>query len=1291
MVNDFVLQPNGYVWIATKDGLNRFDGKEVVVFRHNPEDSLSLPGNHIEKLHLDGLGRLWLQFNNGALGYFGLQDFTFHRFILEDKSKSTSLFSVVESDQSLFFLNKTGTLYQVEKQKLNIQKRYQIPEAGKGHLVFKYIKGLLWLVADRLVYTFNPATEEFHKLKLPINGDWHDINQDPRQPEGTIYFNTRDSVFEYKNQQLTFKYRFDEGRLKLAGFVPTHFFQLPIGTYKWLALPWWRPTLIDLPTGQQKPLFNGYLPWDKAVVYKVAQDSSGTIWLSTNKYGLLYFNQRALTLNGTFSGENGFPTLFKHHIFKNYSGPLKELPYYDFEEVAPTLRHLRSSKIAPLVFQSKSEPNKTPPSETIIQSWNRLNAHFGEQLIIVKTLPEIGRYIITTKAGEVYFFQPENDQLIQTNLPLKRYGKGEIWSYQKQGAARCLLFFPSEEVFFIVDPISGKVLETVKFSIELKKYLASFNLKSVYVKGGTVPEIFLGSNGGGIIVASEKGELLRKIRVQEGLPNDVVYGLLPDDDGNLWGSTNKGLFKLELPSEKVFKLSLSDGLQNMEFNTGEYAKLHDGRLYFGGINGINIFNPSEVRFSNYAPKVLLNKVELNGKTYLPNTLISQFASTSAGLPYYHFSYDENNFTFHWMASDYAAPEKLSFRFRLNKSEEFTDLGQNTQLLLASLKPGDYRLEIQASNSDGEWSPKILTFSFTIHRPLWLQWWALLIYFIIVSGVALIIFRGRLKAIKLSNQVSLKQQEAQQLKSLDEVKTRFFSNITHEFRTPLTLIKAPLDRWLQNASAEEKPYLKIIQRNADRLLDLVNQLLYLSKLEAGDLRLKYFQGDLQVFALSLAQEFELLAKNKGLAFNYDLQDTDPKLAVYFDKYLIERCLINLLGNAVKFTTEGEIIFGISRTATHISFTISDTGPGIEPEKLKHIFERFYQGDNALSRSQEGTGIGLALVKEIADLLGAELSVQSTIGQGSTFTLAIPLLFKLPEGAEFAGSLQQQEGKKLENGLTLNEEKEAFILSAEAPTLLIADDNPDIRYLLKNLFQNTYHLLLAEDGDQALQIANTEVPDIIITDVMMPKMDGFTFCHLLKNNTSTSHIPVLMLTAKGSVESKIEGLSTGADHYLPKPFNLQELEILVKNIAHNIKAQQGFWAEKFRQLERVSVPESVENSPQLSSQEEEFLAKLNQTIQANISSPEFGTVELADALAITDRQLRRKTQALTGFSPNELIRQQKVQKAKELLATTSLPIGQIAFELGFSSQAYFSKVFLEETSLRPSEWRDQNTRN
>ena len=832
----------------------------------------------------------------------------------------------------------------------------------------------------------------------------------------------------------------------------------------------------------------------------------------------------------------------------------------------------------------------------------------------------------------------------------------------------------------------------------------------------SVPQggIWIGTWGGGLNRFDPKQEKFRRYRESEGLPNDVVYGILEDDGGNLWLSTNNGLSRFDPRTETFRNYDVHDGLQGDEYNSGAFHKSAlSGEMFFGGINGLNVFHPDHVKDNSFVPPVAItsltryNKNDAEGKPIFEKG-ISEKSEIA-------LSYRDNILTFTFAALSYRNAFKNQYAYQLEGfNENWIALGTKHDLTFTNLDPGEYTLRVKGSNNDGVWNEVGALLKIAIAPPWWKTWWAYALYVLLATSLLCVARRYEMNRLRLKDRLKLEHLESEKLREVDQMKSRFFANISHEFRTPLTLILGQVDSVLATiADKQNQGKLEVASRNARRLQRLINQLLDLSKLEAGSMALKATRANLVSFLKSLVASFEHLAEQKGITLQF--HGTHDEIALDYDPEKLEKVFYNLLPNAFKFTPEGgKISVQLSVTSDQLRrnqlatdhwllITVQDTGVGIPAEHLSHVFDRFYQADTSTSsvRNYEGTGIGLALAKELVELHRGKISVTSEVGKGSEFAVKLPL--RAVTGDQLAvisnakredrGLMIEDRESTIENPATSDQQPAASnqqratndqqqATSDERPAtsnqelVLLVEDNADIRAYVREQLERGYRVIEAADGEEGIAKAREAIPDLIITDVMMPKMDGYQMSRELKQDDKTSHIPIIMLTAKAALDDKIEGLETGVDDYLFKPFSAKELLARVRNLI-SLRRQLR---QRFSTATVIKPTEVAATSV-----DQIFLQRVIAAIEEHLGDEHFSVEDLATAANMSSSQLNRKLGALVDQPASQLIRSMRLQRAADLLKQNAGNVAEIAYQVGFSDHAHFARSFKKQFGCAPSEFR------
>lgn len=790
-------------------------------------------------------------------------------------------------------------------------------------------------------------------------------------------------------------------------------------------------------------------------------------------------------------------------------------------------------------------------------------------------------------------------------------------------------------------------------------------------------QLWLSTQGEGVWQCefNEKNEprLIHQWTVKDGLASDVVLDILVDKTNRLWVAGQSSICSLnfEQNSPIIRCFDEADGWHREPTPHSRLMESDDGYLWSVGlteISAIPLYNlpKNEVVANTFISKVELFDGKENIHQYAENKQNNNQLPTKLALPF-----NKNFLTFHFGTTSYIKPEKNSFKYKLvGIDQDWNKPVNNKEVFYSGLQPGDYTFNVLAANSDNVSAISPATFSFTILPPWYKSWLAYLTYFIILSSLIYWFYH-----FQLSKKLAIA--EHGKLKEINTLKSNLYTNITHEFRTPLTVILGLADTVKEDIKTQNYNHAKesmgIIERNGKDLLLLVNQLLGISKAESGTMELNLIQADIIPFLRYICESFQSLAETKNIDITTYFETEN--LPMDFDDGKFQIIISNLLSNAIKFSADGKkIIFHVKKESNtdpeSIIIKVKDNGIGIPENSIAHVFDRFYQVDNALSKTGKGTGIGLALTKELVTFMNGTISVKSIESKGTEFTVTIPITRNATFSTKTKSSpinFLQDEDEEKEWSLQL------FETDSNLPKALIIEDNKDVAYYLNLCLQEKYHCVFANNGSLGLEKAFDSIPDIIICDVMMPEQDGFEVCKILKTDARTDHIPVILLTAKTSEKDRLKGLQQGADAYLTKPFlkaelltRLDQLILLRKRIT------QSFAKNKFSQ-----ILNSKENTP-----ETKFLQKAIQIIQSNIDNPNLGSRHVAQKMNMSESQLYRKLKAITGKSTAVFIRSVRLEKAKDLIQTTEKSISEIAYEVGFNDPSWFSRAFKEEFGEPPS---------
>jgi signal transduction histidine kinase/DNA-binding response OmpR family regulator/ligand-binding sensor domain-containing protein len=1316
MVFDLLQDTEGFIWVATKNGLNRYDGYSFKIFANDPYNAHSLSSNTVVKLFEDSRGRIWAGTENAGLNIYDKQSGKFHR-IAHSNSNPASLSgngirSILEMpDGRILVATDVAGLNIVEpgkdffaKDAAPIVTRLTLPNDAPVYGMGKDTKGIIWIGGmDGAVYRFDPLKNNFIKLNNGILLNDGYLNPDSsklinsnlylsdgkdifplfntsKTPAGNIIFKPVSQLWEYHHRE-------------------EHFYDVfknePGKPVKW-----------------DEPLPKTTI----RICYPFIIDRSGLLWSGSVGWGLRKYN----TVRSKFKTQASSKTI---RLIIPATGKGIYMVSYDYNwmnlkedglitdafKKDPSLSQIDNLIIASTGdYWFKCDEKgyfKYNPASNTLQAWPGINANqaFGKKQPFLEDRKanlwfpgQDGAITLLNTATEKldsFTINKDASKIICTALFEDR--QGAFWIGTEKGFAKVILDYNN---------IASSQVEWF-YNNNNNRNSLNYNHVSCFLDDPKEPGkyLWIATKGGGLNRLNKASGDFFHITAKEGLPDDVVYGILADDAGNIWGSTNKGIFCLTASKNNnknkwVFhNFTKANGLQDDEFNTGAYARLPNGHLAFGGVKGINIFDPKEILVPGFMPNVFITDILINNQSISPGDNTAVLQNTIEQSKNITLTHLQDILTLEFSSLDLTAPAQNKYRYQLvGVDKDWVESGIRRTATYLHLPAGKYIFKVQGSNSQGIWSDKIAELQITVLPPWWRSWWAYLFYILLLALGIRAYFKFSVNRAKLKSQLNFEQLEAKRVKELDSVKTQLYTNITHEFRTPLTVILGMAQQVKSNPPQHLDNGIDMIIRNGQSLLNLVNEMLDLSKLETGKMTLQLVNGDIINFLRYIVESFHSLAESQKKQLHFLAQMDSLYMA--YDPEKIRQIVANLLSNALKFTPEkGNIYITVSENnqfaddeKSILIIKVKDTGIGIPESQQLHIFDRFYQLDNSHTRKTEGTGIGLALTKELVKLMEGEITVKSPptgANRGTEFTVTLPLT-NIPAAENIIYSdLKDTQSKQINiasaNSVNPDEEKQA----KEKPLILLVEDNADVVAYTASCLPD-YRLAVGQDGREGFEIASEIIPDLIITDVMMPFVDGFELCRQLRSDEHTSHIPIIMLTAKADIESKMEGLEKGADAYLEKPFHREELLIRIKKLLELRKNLQQFYLKKAGLTNNNAATEiTLQAEEQISENkiEDEFVKRVREAVETHLADTGFTVEQLCKIVFMSHSQLHRKLDALTGCSPNKFIRIIRLNKAKELLQQPDSSIASIAMDCGYNDPGYFARVFKQEYGVTPQDWR------
>ncbi|WP_298369488.1 two-component regulator propeller domain-containing protein [uncultured Lutibacter sp.] len=1361
-VNAIYQDNQGFMWFGTHDGLNRYDGYKFTVFKPNPNDEFSINSNLVWKITGDENDNLWIGTTGYGLNYFDKSSEKFRQF-RHNEDDVNSLSSDYIRD---IYLDRQNRLWIGTKEGLDMI------DVTKNHdsLVFHHFKPNLDNFIENQGSNAISCIFQDSQDRILVGGA-RGIYKLSRDKMGANYFQVINKSIGINNIQVRDISEDSFGRLLIATVNNLHISYLNNEKPKKNKIPLTSANYIiengeNLWIGGNEGLFYfknddknavpkllNHFKYDpkssisslsKNLVTSLFIDNTGIVWIGTNGGGVNIFDPESKQFN--LVQKNSNPSSLSNDniraIFEDSNGYLwigteggglnmlkKEDNdnYNKFTNLNKINRPFAITEIAQgnkklLLVGGQSSPGIFQIDITQPRSFseNDLTRFFNGIPSVFSLLEDSNKNLwIGTYSGGVYRcliygnnYEYKRDILSHNiNQPnsiandiirdIFEDSKGDIWFGTGNGLSRLT---KNEALKKNPEFINYKNKKNDSTSLSHNYVLTIFESS----KG----DIWIGTFGGGLnkLIASSNPErdYFKNYSEKNGLPNNVIKGILEDDEGNLWLSTNKGLSKFN-PTTEVFKnYDSNDGLQNDEFGELARFKKRNGEMIFGGVSGFNTFFPDKIKdnsikaetvitgFSIFNKPIGINE-EINGRVIL-NKSINEIDQID-------LKYSENSFSFEFAALHYAAPLKNQYAYKLegfNEDWVFTSSDKRFATY-TNLEPGIYTLKVKASNNDGLWDETPIELKINVIPPFWRTNTANGIY-ILLFFLAMIGFR-RFTIIRSTkkHQLELEHFEKEKHEEIHRLKLEFFTNISHEFRTPLTLIKGPLEylqkNWRNVDPTKVEEQYNLMHKNTNYLLRLVNQLLDFRKMDKGKMSLKVGNSDLIEFIKVVGEPFQFLSKKK--AVNFKIKSKLKSLKCWFDPDAVEKIMNNLLSNAFKFTpSQGNISILISDGADFevpkeleqknnledfVVIEVKDSGRGIPKHRIKFIFERFYVDRDVRRVNSEGTGIGLAFTKKLVELHQGSIDVISEQKKGTSFVIYLPknksyyednIDITFSDDNESETFINEQNAESYAVGVFDEIVDQNYSKTrSKNPILLIVDDNADIRSFIKLGLEEKYEIYEAENGVKGFELASKIIPNIIITDILMPIMDGIEFCEKLKTTQETSHIPVVMLTAKTSPEWEKEGLKIGADSYVRKPFDMELLELKLSNILnYRDKLRKRFNRDTTLQPKEVTV----------TSTDEIFLHKAIEIVEKNMMNSDFSVEQLVKEMSLSRSNLYLKIKELTGLSSSEFIRNIRLKRAVQLLEKSDMSVKEIMYMTGFNTASYFSKCFKKQFGVIPSKY-------
>jgi ligand-binding sensor domain-containing protein/signal transduction histidine kinase/DNA-binding response OmpR family regulator len=1293
----------GYLWFGTRGGgLNRFDGYEFKVFRSNSYDPSSISDNEVISLFEDSKGNFWVGTRYGGVNLYDRDKESFLQCsIFPEKAEKFAANCFFEDIQNNVWIGTDEGLimYSNETGRFNLTKN-ENEELREITSIVQNINGNLFIGSRKGIYVFDPLNQTSEIITEILTAENNQLEQSNMplllDSDERLWYGTPKGIFKIDDNEK-------------AGIIENPL-NIPILNSKQIR------TINEDRNGNIWIGFKGglisYNPLtDQHLFFKQTEDPQYS--LGHNSVHSLFEDKNGNVWVGTWGGGitllSHFPRRFFHFKHIPYQNSLSDNTISSFAEdnnglwigtENGGLNYYNYSKRDFRVYtQSNSKGLLNNHIKCLYTDVNNMLwiGTWGSGIFLFNTfnqkfenyIPTASVYSITQDVNENIWIGTMND-LIKfdpyTKRIIKQYKFSESASLQDNTFVTFVFNDKKNNIW------AGTKGEGLFLYNKIKDQFISYK----HVEGDSTSLIndyvicINQDDAGNLWIGTNKGlcrynyteNNFTDISSKLNLPDNVINGLVPIGDKILWIASNKGISKVDTETNQYVNFDLRDGLQSNEFTRAAYYQSKSGDIFFGGINGYNTFHPDRIEFNPHPPQIIFTNLKIFNQVVRPDDehqVLNKHISRTSEIT---LDYKQSLFEIEFVAFNYIVPSRSHYKYKLEGyTDDWIDIGNDRKVSFMNLDDGEYVLRIIASNEDNIWNDEGISLNITVLPPPWRTATAYIIYFFILVLIIFLLQRFISSRYRQKNLMLNEKLEKERLKKLHQMKLRFFTNITHEFRTPLSLISGPLESLIKEKSEKKRQYyFLLIKNNVERLKRLVDQLMDFRKAEHEKYKLHVKPLNIKNFISIITESFSEYALKKEIVFKVTCDGDDEELH-WFDPGIIDKILFNLLSNAFKFTPAGGTVevrvFIIDNQA---EIAVIDNGEGISEDKLPHIFERFYSYADPKDTYVSGTGIGLSFSKRLAEIHKGSLFAQSNIGKGSNFTLVFPIDNGSYNAEEIAlTSMPETEKEKFGKQIHIVENQEYQIEENYSPketnlSILIIEDDKELLYYLESHFSKFYKVLLAENGREGLKIAQQRMPDLVITDLMMPKMDGYELCQVLKQDFLTSHIPVVILTAKTEPENALKGIEKGADYYIEKPFEINYLESVIRNLIN----------QRLKIKKRFTVDPQETNIDGITEEATLFISNVTEYIQKHIADSEFSVEKLCQGMGISRSQLFRKFRALMDISPSDYIRIIRLKKAAEMLLKNDYSVNDLRALVGFSNTSHFIAAFRKYFGQTPKDY-------
>ncbi len=1316
-VTSIIEDNRGIIWFSTNNGLFSYNTITIKRYSHLKKDVETIPTNRINSLYNDRQGKMWVATENGLCLYNPKKD-GFKRFTIKDQFENFIGKDIIaffqDQKDDYWFSDKKGfgtinpdtgrALYKTINSKTNSIRFLAIDE-----------KGSIWVLYDDGEIYYKPKDSNtfqfFAKgLERPVRSVLVDnglvwIGYDS---DGLLCFDA--------NGEVKHHFYFEDGKKlglpsnQVRSLLKDGDNRIWVATYNGIAII--ENLKVKEVIDQQK-----YSELPNHSIWSLYQDSHKNIWIGTWMGGLAFhnaYNNSFLHYNQSTSKKalsDNIVSCFAQVPNKTEiligtdDGKLNIFnPETNIFSISPI--HYKGSEIQNIksIAYDHNETlwvgtygNGLFYREKNQSSYKKLDPPFTTGFQILDILPTKKGIWVSDYPMGVYFYDHTSHQFTRYQhnpLDIKSISNNNIHHIiedKNEG-----IWFATENGLNYLKKGTSQFIHSFYQENNPKSIAANYIYSLHEDRQGFM---WIGTNGQGLDKYDPKTATAEHFTVKEGLPGNEIFSILQDSKQNLWLTTENGLCKFNPKTNEIQSFNSNKGIQNNHFHPTAALAAANEEMYFGGSNGLIRFLPHEIRTNPILPVTTITRLFINNDEVLPDsthTVLKDIISNSCCID---LNYKQNSISFQFISDNYINPKKNKFKYRLKGfDDKWSNTDYNGKANFTNVPPGQYVFEVKASNDDGIWNEVPTQISIGISPPIWDTWYAYMIYSLIFLASIYFFKKQVIHRQNLKSEIQMANIQRETKEQLHQTKLQFFTNISHEFRTPLTLIQGPVTRLLKSGLENESSnkQLILIKNNTDRLLRLINQFLDFRRSDHGKLKLTPIHTDIVSFSKNVFYCFEEHAKQRSFDFQF-ISDI-PCLKIDFDTDKLDKVLVNILSNAFKYSYDHGTIklkiqsnempvpepnwnsysVGEPINGDFVVISIIDTGVGISVDKLPKIFERFFRIDTEFS---SGTGIGLSLSTNYITMHNGQLMVNSLEGKGSVFSICIPQQQKdsfndhpIETSNISSFDFTSESAALLENNI-----KNLDTTANQESLILITEDNPELLNFLADSLQNHFRISKAKNGKEAYDQIHALYPDLVVSDIMMPEMDGIELCSKIKTDVRTSHIPVILLTALDTVQDKITGINSGADAYLAKPFDDDLLIVQINNLLNSRKALRESFA---------SSEEKWEDHLEIHELDKKLLLKAIKTIEQNISNPNFSVEDLAKNLYLSRTHLHRKLKSLTNQSATEFIRSIKLKQAIELMQKGDVNIGEIGYAVGFNSHNYFSKAFKKQYGKTPSDYIKDN---